>query len=87
MAGFCATPSFLSSHRVLEHFGPGSEDERRRLYAAHVLQNSADEETRIATFRSRQRVIGTREFKLAVLNKGAPPSVFRTSQTATLGFI
>jgi len=86
-AGLCATPSFLASERVLARFGATTLEERRRQYTAHVLQSSDEEEVKIASFRSRLRVIGTREFKLALLSKEAPSAPSPSSGIATFGFI
>lgn len=87
VAGLCATPAFLLADRVLERFAAGTLEEQRRQYIAHVLQRSAEEEVRIATFRSRQRIIGTREFKLALLNRAASAPTSSPSKIATFGFI
>jgi len=70
--GLVPSPAFLSSGEVLRQFGDGDIRTLRERYVRHVLSLSEEEDVRAELFRSRERILGDRNFKRAVL--GLPPS-------------
>ena len=67
-AGLEASPTFLSTHYVLERFAARNRRDARAAYIAHVAAVDASEpETDL--FRSGRRIIGDAAFKAAVRGK------------------
>jgi len=88
ITGAATAPSFLLTQRVLARFGPGPVSDQRQRYIDHVRTHSELEAARVEAFRSRQRIVGDRSFKQAVL-KGpqAPSSTAAEANSSAFGFI
>ena len=65
-AGLSPNPGFLSLGSVLAMFGDAAEDVLRERYVRHVLTGLANDNESYRDFRSRQRILGDRQFKLQV---------------------
>jgi REP element-mobilizing transposase RayT len=88
IAGLAPAPPYLMPDRVLARFGPGELDVVRQRYRNHILSMSAEEDARIERFRSRQRIIGDRKFKQAVLADSGRTQIARADADLALpGFI
>jgi REP element-mobilizing transposase RayT len=85
--GFAPNPGFVRSDLVLAQFGDVDAHIQRERYREHVVAALPADEEIFKQFRSRQRVLGERDFKRAVLrgstllvkprttrSAGAPPS-------------
>jgi putative transposase len=75
-AGLAPNPGFLSSEPILRQFGPPDGPSVRDLYVRHVLASSDDADAMSERLRSKERVLGDRQFKLSLLE---PPSSLRLS--------
>ena len=86
-------PEFLTGEPVLRLFGPGDDKDLRERYILHVMTKTPLEEMREEAFRSRQRVIGSRDFKkrmkaadrLQSVERDQPPPAAATE--LTVGFV
>jgi len=65
-AGLAPAPRFLCSGPVLAAFGEGPIEVLRERYVRHVLAHVSDDNESYKRFRSRQRILGDRSFKLKV---------------------
>jgi REP-associated tyrosine transposase len=65
-AGLAPIPGFLCSAPVFAAFGDEPLDVLRQRYVRYVMSAVADEEESYRRFRSRQRILGDRQFKLDV---------------------
>jgi putative transposase len=88
-AGLAEPPEFLSCAPVLRLFGEGDDEELRERYVRFVLTVTPRELMREEAFRSRQRVIGSREFKQRMKPPARPASTSRYQPSAvfTPGFV
>lgn len=64
LAGAAPNPGFLCAERILAAFGDGQTATQRQRYVQHVLGAVLNEDDVYKRFRSRQRMIGNRQFKL-----------------------
>ncbi|HEY2431989.1 MAG TPA: transposase [Vicinamibacterales bacterium] len=71
-AGLSPNPGFLRIEPVLAVFGDGPEDVLRDRYVRHVRGGLPEDDTSYKDFRSRQRILGDRQFKLEVRQRLAP---------------
>jgi putative transposase len=71
-AGIAPNPGFLHPDPILRQFGTDQLTQRQR-YVQHVLANSAEEEERAERLRSKERILGDREFKASILEADAVP--------------
>jgi REP element-mobilizing transposase RayT len=67
IAGVGPCPPLLSVGTVLRAFGEGETEVLRERYMQHVVQQDEQEDARAEAFRSRQCVIGSREFKQRII--------------------
>jgi putative transposase len=65
-AGLHPNPGFVASDDVLRQFGDADVDVLRQRYVRHVLSRSDDDDAQFDRFRSKERVLGDRAFKLAI---------------------
>jgi len=63
VAGFAEPPPFLHGDQLLKQFGQGEVDVLRKRYTDYVEGVTDQESVRFEVFRSRQRVLGSRQFK------------------------
>jgi REP element-mobilizing transposase RayT len=68
-AGLSPRPGFLCCEPVLAAFGEGAPQVLRDRYARHVTSAIAAEHESYQRFRSRQRILGDRSFKMLVRKK------------------
>jgi REP element-mobilizing transposase RayT len=66
IAGLAPAPTFLCSAPVLALFGDAPIDTLRRRYITHVVSAISLDDESYKRFRSRQRILGDRQFKLHV---------------------
>jgi putative transposase len=88
-AGFAPNPGFLSSELVLAQFGDAEPRVLRERYIRHVVSAIPDEEDQFKRFRSRQRVLGDRQFKATVLGTQPPRATTMettVSNAVSIGF-
>ncbi len=69
IAGLGPNPGFVRCEPVLAAFGDGDVDTLRERYVRHVRGGVTGDASVNKRFRSRQRIIGNREFKLYVRKK------------------
>jgi REP element-mobilizing transposase RayT len=72
LAGAAPNPGFLCVERTLAVFGDGQIDIQRHRYVQHVRDSVPDEDDAYKRFRSRQRIVGNRQFKLNLREQLAP---------------
>lgn len=87
-AGFAPNPGFVRSDLVLALFGDAEILELRERYVSHVLSKIPDDNESYQRFRSRQRILGDRAFKLqvrGVLQAKAEPAT-TVAPSVYLGF-
>ena len=88
-AGLADPPEFLSCAPVLRLLGEGDDQELRERYIRFVLTPTPRELMREEAFRSRQRVIGCKEFKQRMKSapRGISPTRSQPSTVFTPGFV
>ena len=88
-AGLADPPEFLSCAPVLRLLGEGDDQELRERYVRFVLTKTPRELMREEAFRSRQRVIGSREFKrrMKPASRAGSPARHQPSAAFTPGFV
>jgi len=88
-AGLADPPEFLSCAPVLRLLGEGDDQELRERYIRFVLTPTPRELMREEAFRSRQRVIGCKEFKqrMKSASRGISPARSQPSTVFTPGFV
>jgi REP element-mobilizing transposase RayT len=79
-AGYARSPGFLASELVLAQFGDADREVLRERYRQHVLAALPEDEESFKPFRSRQRIVGGREFRRIVLRGSALLERPRTTQ-------
>jgi putative transposase len=72
IAGLAENPGFVCSDVVLAQFGDAARSALRERYIQHVHEGLGVEDEQVRRLRSRQRVLGDREFKKRVLS---PPRI------------
>jgi REP element-mobilizing transposase RayT len=68
-AGLAPVPGFLCPEPLLAAFGEGDPETLRARYVRHVTSAIGADDESYKRFRSRQRIIGERQFKLALRKK------------------
>jgi REP element-mobilizing transposase RayT len=87
-AGFAPNPGFVRSDLVLALFGDADVQELRQRYIEHVLVEIPDDNESYLRFRSRQRILGDRAFKLQVQRRlrAEPETATGVAPAVYLGF-
>ena len=88
LSGRAPNPGFLRVEPVLAAFGDGDAATLRDRYVRHVLSAVAHDDESYKRFRSRQRIIGDRPFKLRVrktLAEAPSPSTIPPAAAAAIG--
>ena len=70
LAGFSVAPDFLSCEHILRQFSDADLRVLRERYIRHVGASNPREDMRMEAFRSRRRIVGSRDFRQRVAARG-----------------